>query len=556
VSDLIHDPTYTYQSSARSARSFKGVIDAVNNLRQYQQLPRLEFDDNWNGMIKAILSLKSLGGAPIGDLPPSWEIIIDPETGNPIGGNQGPVEEGQLWFDSRQGRLYIWVGDGWFQTNGADGLTAVQDVPPSGPPVGSYWYNTNNGILYMWTGDVWEPIGGNLDLNTQSLPLSNPVTDAFRNLKDVGSVLPEPNNLIFQADANHYFVECLTQLDEIIQILQIPDKPTITIGDSPPDDPEPGMLWFDSAAVDLLVYYDDGQTKQWVPTTATYIVDSKVAEVTSDLEMEVANRISAVRSLRTDLTTKHESSLSRIHVLENSHITLSNRIDHMQAPDMSAYATNAEINQALYDLTALVAGVEAKIPSTDGLASTAYVNDKITTLTNDVAATYATPAHLAAVQAEIPDVGDFVTDDDLTHAISNVTSGYLASTGGTVDGNLVINNNDALKYGIDFSLMPVHSKKAIGFKTNGPGTPLVTFGTNNQYYEYAWDFTSNEDFCWKHNGNKVVSIASDGLVATSLKIGQFQPNTEDGRLVMNTIDVGQEIADLKAEVAALKAAQQ
>ena len=53
-----------------------------------------------------------------------------------------------------------------------------------------------------------------------------------------------------------------------------------------------------------------------------------------------------------------------------------------------------------------------------------------------------------------------------------------------------------------------------------------------------------------------MSIAADGLVARSLKIGQFQPNTEDGRLVMNTIDVAQEIADLKAEVAQLKAALQ
>ena len=556
MSDLIHDPTYTYQSSARSARSFRGAIDAVNAVRAKQELDKIECDDNWNGLIKAILSLNAIGGVPIGELPPQWDIIVDPETGNPIGGIQGPVEDGQMWFDTRQGRLFIFMGDGWFQTNGADGITAVQEEPPVGPPVGSYWYNTTNGVLYMWDGDSWEAIGGAVNVSTQTLPLSNPVTDGFANLNANRSVLPEAQNLIFQADANHYFVECLTQLDEMIEILQIPDKPTITVGDAPPNDPDPGMLWFDSKAVDLLVYYDDGQTEQWVPTTAHYIIDTKVTELETDLAEEVQNRVSAVASLRTTLTDKHESNLSKIHTLENQHITLSNQIDQMQSPDLSAYSTTAELNQALLDLTALVVAAEAKIPSLQGFATETYVNQHLQSLSASVASTYATTDHIAAVQADIPYVGDFVTDDDLAHAISGVTTGYLATTGGVVDGNLVFNNNDALKAGIDFSLMPVHSKYAMAFKTNGPGTPLVSFGTNNEYYEYAWDFTSKEDFCWKHNGNKVVSIASDGLVATNLKIGQFQPNTEDGRLVMNTIDVAQEIADLKAEVAQLKAALQ
>jgi hypothetical protein len=556
VSDLIHDPTLTYQSTSRSARSFKGAIDAVNQLRSYQDLPKLEFDDNWNGLIKAILSLKSLGGSPIGDLPPSWEIIIDPETGNPIGGIQGPVEEGQLWFDSRQGRLFIWVGDGWFQTNGADGLTAVQEEPPEGPPIGSYWYNTTNGVLYLWDGDSWEAVGGGSSVTTQSLPLAEPVTDAFRDLRETVSLYPEPNNLIFQSDANHYFVTCLDILDREVSELKIPDKPTVTVGDNPPADPDAGMLWFDSKAIDLLVYYDDGQTQQWVPTTAHYIIDTKVNELEADLNEEIQNRVSAVASLRTALTLKQESNLSKIQTLENQHITLSNRIDHMQSPDLSAYSTTAELNQALLDLTALVVAAEAKIPSVQGLATEAYVQSSVQSLSASVASTYATTAQIADVQAEIPYVGDFVTDDDLAHAINGVTTGYLATTGGVVDGNLVLNNNDVSKAGIDFSSMPVHSKYAMSFKTNGPGLPLVSFGTNNEYYEYAWDFTSNEDFCWKHNGNKVVSIASDGLVATSLKIGQFQPNSLDGRRVMNTIDVAQEIADLKAEVAQLKAALQ
>jgi len=416
VSDLIHDPTYTYQSSARSARSFRGAIDAVNVVRQKQELGKIECDDNWNGLIKAILSLNSIGGVPIGELPPQWDIIIDPETGNPIGGIQGPVEDGQLWFDVRQGRLFIFMGDGWFQTNGADGITAVQEEPPQGPPIGSYWYNTTNGVLYMWDGDSWEAIGGAVNISTSTLPLSNPVTDAFANLRESRSVLPEPVNLIFQEDANHYFVECLSQLDEIIEILQIPDKPTVTIGDAPPLDPEPGMMWFDSAAVDLLCYYDDGQTQQWVPTSATYLVDTKVDSVIEDLELEVASRVSAVKGLRTELTTKHESNLSKIHTLENQQITLSNRIDHLQEPDLSSYAVEAEVNQALLDLSPLLKSFIQAYPQIQLHLNTSTELADLNKMEADVAIrlTNNPPEHLVGRELARVEFGVFANQDYLS----------------------------------------------------------------------------------------------------------------------------------------------
>ena len=53
------------------------------------------------------------------------------EDGNVIGGDYNPVpDNGTLWFDERQGRLFTWIDDGWYQTNGGDGLPHMGEAPP------------------------------------------------------------------------------------------------------------------------------------------------------------------------------------------------------------------------------------------------------------------------------------------------------------------------------------------------------------------------------------------------------------------------------------------
>ena len=147
------------------------------------------------------------GGGGGVDLPP---VIIDkdpPAKGN----NQGPVRQGDLWFDSDQLALYVatkdagnsivWVicipgvtgvpgtqtasapvvypkaVDGeeyvnpitnvtyrynaakkqWINVNG--GIVSVQDKPPLTPQTGSLWYDTESDelTLYIYTGAEWVP---------------------------------------------------------------------------------------------------------------------------------------------------------------------------------------------------------------------------------------------------------------------------------------------------------------------------------------------------------------------------------------------------------------
>ena len=75
----------------------------------------------------------------------------------------------------------------------------------------------------------------------------------------------------------------------------------------------------------------------------------------------------------------------------------------------------------------------------------------------------------------------------------------------------------------------------------------MTFGTTPNHWEYAWNYSSNEDFCWVHGTNgKQVSINKDGLTAKKLFVGNFQPNTANGTVVMNKIDVGATLQTIKS----------
>jgi len=42
----------------------------------------------------------------------------------------------------------------------------------------------------------------------------------------------------------------------------------VTLSDTAPATPLPGALWWDSSIGDLLIYYNDGNTSQWVPASS------------------------------------------------------------------------------------------------------------------------------------------------------------------------------------------------------------------------------------------------------------------------------------------------
>ena len=133
----------TYQND-----SYAGIVAAVNELRlrNNNALPQ-EYPASYSGIRDAILDIKKeWGNIGTGEYPPGWVPEFDND-GNVIGGDWVYFpEEGDLWFDERQGRLMVWINCDFHQTNGADQLTVISDTQPKHPIEGALWYQESTKV--------------------------------------------------------------------------------------------------------------------------------------------------------------------------------------------------------------------------------------------------------------------------------------------------------------------------------------------------------------------------------------------------------------------------
>jgi len=93
----------------------------------------------------------------------------------------------------------------------------------------------------------------------------------------------------------------------------------------------------------------------------------------------------------------------------------------------------------------------------------------------------------------------------------------------------------------DFSTAPHYGHSALKFQTALNTT--TTFGTTESPYELGWQFGSDEDYCWKYNDSKVFSISKEGPACSTLILGDFSANNNNGRVIRNKIDLKQRLTD-------------
>ena len=239
-------PGEYWKHGLKFRESYGGVVAEINEIIVTQGGTAGSYPSNFAGIIAALYDLGLLiteGDRPsVGPTPPGWEIITD-DDGNVIDGiwQEEPLE-GSLWFDTRQGRLFVAAKDTgtgiveYYQTNGGDGLTSVSETAPTNPPViGSTWFDTLNEVLYVYVGTdadgngLWQLVkgAGELTATTATLPLA--MSRSTFSLY-TPNVIPEVpiENMGVQKDYNEYVFASLVALDKSLT------ESTVTISDTPP----------------------------------------------------------------------------------------------------------------------------------------------------------------------------------------------------------------------------------------------------------------------------------------------------------------------------------
>ena len=544
----------------QQADSYGGIVAALVKLRERNGLGYKAYDSNFQGIIEALTDFAILGNSGEGEIPPGWEIITD-ENGDPIDGDwQYYPKNGQLWFDERQGRLFVWVDDGFYQTNGNDGLTVVSETAPDQEVTGGMWYNPTNKALYIWNGASWDLIDGAAALTAEDLFI-NQIT--FDIAADAGPIITPYDTGGAPLTQGTYNRWVSRSLDELEALVHEHDNDVIaTASDTPPSNPDEGDLWFDTSDLNLYVYYTDNDSSQWVPAFNTLqdnddfvavstalnalsqSTSAKHAEIdarfdslplntyalASDLSTGVSNLTSTINALTA--TVGDLNRFATVTGLSDSVQVLNTRIDEVeaQAPDLTGLATELELENIQSGLTNLI--------TTTKLQSDAYADQKA-----------------SEVAALIPDISGKANAADLQSFIALAAQNYFPRLGGTLNGTFGMQKADIALPSFDFSNAHYYGNKVFKFKTNSISDQYVEFGTNDNPWEYAWEFDANEDFCWKHtDAGKVFSISEQGPACEKLTIGNFGSNTSGGRRLTQTIEVGEEIRSHKATLTAIKSA--
>ena len=563
-----------YHKPAKKKReSYGGIIGALQDDMARAGLVVKSYPENFAGIIAAIQDLTAgeyKPGSDIGDKPPGGDISID-INGFPIW-IEGDTQNGQLWFDTRQGRLFVWVEDDWYQTNGADGIPIITDdaTVPSVENIvpGQFWWDRGHNALYIFDGTYVLP-DGTITLNpnaggdptwklvldadgdaglmqtTATLPLAviGPKVTALEDYE----YLPDPGLseglMTVQKDFNEWIFQALVNLDQGLS-----DHQPVYVGEAPPPNTleEPlvqGTLWYDTESLELSIWYLDDDGGQWVPTSVAHTYDEDLDVIRASVASESQQRNREIHALHERLNSIDISDAAEITAISARLQQIESDIEAIPTVDLDPYVQQTTFDNTSIQFNRRIHALETAAPS-----YTPAVADALERSLLAVIDTKASTGQLAAVEASIPDVSSFATQAYVGTAIGNITTDFLPRDGGTVRGSFKVEKQDYAKPAFDMSGASWHSRDAFKLAALAPVDGYTTtFGTTDAMWEYAWNFSQDEDFCWIYNDtNKVFSITKDGPACSTLVLGDFSANDNNGRVIHNKIDVKERLNTYQA----------
>ncbi len=567
-----------FKPAAVKRDSYGGIIGAFQDAAVEISGSTKSYPENFAGIIAAIKDLQLLAedgpGSNTGPYPPEFNVIINPNTGLPEYDYTEDPENGDLWFDTRQGRLFVWVDDDWYQTNGADGLPIVTDTnnPPGTQYIvpGQTWWDKQSNLLYIFDGryahgdgsidetqgadgvPVWVPVDkpdDGIQQTTTTLPLGNKVKTRILDYPD--RLLPEVNITDFsvQADLNLWQLEALATLED--EIIKTQKLPSVIISETAPTSTDlvAGTLWFDSINLDISIYYQDNDSSQWVPVNTTYPIDRIHKDISEAVAVEEAARVASVNQMHQRIYDWSTSQGTLIATLQNKSEEFATNIDGV-ASALNSYAQVSTVDALLTRLYAL----ETAEVDLSAYATSASLAEEVLTINNAI--TNLPYLEQADIEALMPDISNKIEQADIDQSIANITTEYLPKAGGTLTGSFVIEKEDVSLPAFDVSSSASNSRDLFKLASFNSTNAAATFGATADLWELAWKFGSEEDFAWIYNDtDKVFSITKEGPACSQLHIGTFATNTESGRqLSANTIEVGERIRKFEQVFADMRSA--
>tara|TARA_R100001082_G_C4365728_1_gene161835 strand:- start:3990 stop:6029 length:2040 start_codon:yes stop_codon:yes gene_type:complete len=586
---------------------FTGVLTAFNNLRLANGETPKQYSPNWGGLLEAVVDIKKeWSTASVGEYPPGWSYSIA-DNGDITSGWAYAPETGHLWFDERQGRLMVFINDDYYQANGADSLAVIASSAPTDPTTGGLWLNSTNNNLYLYNGSSWILVSSSsTSFTTDVLLLDSTNKTSIQNNNSNLDVLTEfsasSDSDYNQEKLNAWIIAAMLTIDGNLNTINL--EPNITISASAPSSPINGSLWYDTSNNILKV----SNSSSWVDAVNLTATTASITTVQSNLtDYETSNNTrsttieSDISTLQSNLSnyattssvntieTSLQNSINTISTLANGHTSNIDNASTLHGVAKDSTHLGTFTGTTIDDNVTIKAALQALETSLDSLSSTtatasvqteidSNVNDLITltgisentsnlgtftggTISDSVTIKAALQALETKAEANstsiaaisVPDISGKLDTSTHTAYVSTVGSTYLPFTGGTLTGTLTINPSLSNTPTLDFSANSANAQDILKLQATGATGNYTTLGTTSNNWEVAWEFNSNEDFCWVHNTNgKVFSISKDGPICENITIGTFGTNDSGGVVVTNEINVKNTITSIQSDISTLQ----
>ena len=456
----------------------------------------------------------------------------------------------------------MWIDDGYYQTNGQDGLTFVGTTAPELEVTGGQWYNPETGGLYVYDGNEWRLIDMAGTLTTEDMAINALTIDGLEQTFDGTALVSaySTSGRPTQGTYNRWVFRSLAELEAAV--LQNSAEPPVGANNVPPQNPVEGDLWFDTETLNLYIFYIDNDSGQWVAAFNSFHDNQDFNELDQkidDLDAEIAAKLVQTEETINNLPLDTFALASELNTTRDQ---LQGNIDGLTSTvgDLNRFSLAADVNQSVSQLGSRITTLEnTDVDLTDyatltNLATTvSTINAAIDSATSSAEAY--TDQQISAVTASIPDISGKVNQSDLDSFIASAAASYLTKSGGSLLGKVQIRKADITEPLLDFSEQSYYGNKVFKFKTNSTSEQYAEFGTNDQPWEYAWSFNANEDFCWKHtDAGKVFSITEQGPACEKLTIGSFGANTSGGRNITSVVEVGERLRTYQAAFQEIRSA--
>ena len=228
----------------------------------------------------------------------------------------------------------------------------------------------------------------------------------------------------------------------------------------------------------MSIWYDDGDTQQWVPVSTAYNYDYDLDVVTASLNAEVRNRERAINALYARIAEIDSADLQEVQALQQQIAQVEAKLYAQPSINLQPYPLRTEVQSLTDALHARISELENSRLNPAELCTRAEFTPQLNAI-EALLYSKVSSEELDEVASSIPDVSEFVRQQDINASIDAITVDYLPRNGGTVHGSFIVNKIYPDLPALDFSGTSYSSRSALKFKSNAPGDYTSSFGSTD-----------------------------------------------------------------------------